>query len=89
MMRKHLGRFFMRTTLDIDDKVLLAAKELARQQRLSTGEVVTRLLRDALTGRSSATSSAAPSVAGFRPFPSRGVPVTDADVNALRDAEGV
>ncbi len=79
----------MRTTLDIDDQILQAAKELARQQRVSTGLVVSRLLRDALTGRGSDTRTDAPAVAGFRPFPSRGIPVTDADVNELRDAEGV
>ena len=41
----------MRTTLDIDEDVLAAAKELARRQRLSTGRVVSRLLRQGLTGQ--------------------------------------
>ena len=35
----------MRTTLDIDDDLLAAAKELARRQGSSTGQVVSRLMR--------------------------------------------
>jgi hypothetical protein len=42
----------MCTTLDIEDDVLEAAKELARRQGASTGQVVSRLLRAALHGRS-------------------------------------
>ena len=35
----------MRTTVDIEDDVLQAAKELARQQQVSAGTVISRLLR--------------------------------------------
>ena len=38
----------MRTTLAIDDDVLVAAKAIARQQRRSVGEVVSELARRAL-----------------------------------------
>ena len=38
----------MRTTLAIDDDVLVAAKAIARQQRRSLGEVVSDLARHAL-----------------------------------------
>ena len=41
----------MRTTLDIDDDVLLAAKERAARERTSVGAVVSRLARDALSGK--------------------------------------
>jgi hypothetical protein len=37
----------VRTTLDIEDDVLAAAKELARRQGTSAGQVVSRLLRAA------------------------------------------
>jgi hypothetical protein len=37
----------MRTTLDIDDDVLLAAKEIARRDRKSVGRVVSELARAA------------------------------------------
>jgi hypothetical protein len=35
----------MRTTLDIDDDVLLAAKELARTQGVTAGRVISDLVR--------------------------------------------
>ena len=83
----------MRTTLDIDDDVLVAAKELARQKHLSAGQVVSQLLRKVLTGRSENTlqdaDSTKHSVAGFRPFPPGKAVVTNEAVNRLRDAEGV
>ena len=38
----------MRTTLDIDDDVLLVAKELAAQKRISIGKALSELARHAL-----------------------------------------
>lgn len=38
----------MRTTLDIDDDVLLAAKELAEAQKSTAGKVLSELARKAL-----------------------------------------
>lgn len=84
----------MRTTLDIDDDLLAAAKELARRERSTAGQVVSRLLRRSLTGAEAAPAAAgrkrrAP-VAGFQPFVARaGVVATNEQVDALRDAEGV
>ena len=40
----------MRTTVNIDDDVLLAAKELARQRGVATGQVLSDLARRALSG---------------------------------------
>ena len=83
----------MRTTIDIDDDVLDAAKELSRRQNLSAGKVVSQLLRQALSGQAPGatvqTTAAAATVGGFRPFAVRGVVVSDDLVNALRDADGV
>lgn len=82
----------MRTTLDIDDDLLAAAKELARREGSTAGAVVSRLLRRSLTGQEppAARKGTARRVAGFEPFPPRpGVIATDEQVNALRDAEGV
>jgi Arc/MetJ family transcription regulator len=83
----------LRTTLDIDDDLMAAAKELARSERSSAGKVVSRLLRQSLTtanapaGRSAGRTRA---VAGFKPFPARaGIVVTNEEVNALREAEGI
>ena len=39
----------MRTTLDIDDDILLAAKDLARRRHASLGKVVSDLARTGLT----------------------------------------
>jgi hypothetical protein len=85
----------MRTTLDIDNDVLEAAKELARKQNLSAGQVVSQLLRRVLTGQtenistSQGAKSKKPSVAGFHPFPAGKAVVTNDAVNRLREAEGV
>lgn len=84
----------MRTTLDIDDDLLAAAKELARREGRTAGEVVSRLLRQSLTGQgrvpARAPRRAARRVAGFEPFPPRpGVVTTNDQVEALRDAEGI
>lgn len=47
----------MRTTLAIDDDVLLVARDLARQQRRSIGEVVSDLARRSLRSEDSDGSS--------------------------------
>jgi hypothetical protein len=39
----------MRTTLDLDDDILQAAKELALVQRTTAGKVVSELVRKALS----------------------------------------
>lgn len=82
----------MRTTLDIDEDLLAAAKELARRERSTAGQVISRLLRHSLTGAAAPPTKTARTrkVAGFRPFPAReGVVSTNDQVEALRDAEGV
>jgi hypothetical protein len=40
-----------RTTLDIDDDVLTAAKQLADAEKKTPGQVISQLARHALTGR--------------------------------------
>ncbi len=42
---------FMRTTLTIDDKVFVKAKQLAAEQGRPMGELVTQALRDAMNPR--------------------------------------
>ncbi len=39
----------MRTTLDIDDDILLATKEIARQRGVSMGQALSDLARQSLT----------------------------------------
>ena len=79
----------MRTTIDIENDVLAAAKELARQQNVAVGKVISKLVRDALSGRGSQEGIPEATVAGFRPFPARGKIATNEDVERLRDTEGV
>ena len=83
----------MRTTLDIDDDLLAATKEIARTEGATAGQVVSRLLRKSLTGGAAVPSigtSRPASVAGFEPFAAKpGVVATNQQVDALRDTEGV
>lgn len=82
----------MRTTLDIDDAVLMAAKELARRQGKTAGEVISTLARQALTqprqGPATTVGEASASY-GFRPLPADGVIVTNEIIDRLRDEHGV
>lgn len=71
----------MRTTLDIADDVLAAAKERARRDGRTLGETISDLARRALCA--SADSTAAP-VLGFKPFAARGELVTNERIDALR-----
>lgn len=76
----------MRTTLDIDDDVLQAAKERARHEGSTAGKVISDLVRRALTVVSDgAHARSAKGVGGFRPFPNRGGVVTNELVDRLRD----
>ncbi len=72
----------MRTTLAIDDDVLLAAKAIAEQERKSVGEVVSALARNALhRPQPPATRNGVP----LLPIRSQKAIVTLDTVNALRD----
>lgn len=80
----------MRTTLDIADDVLAAAKELARQQGKSAGEVISVLARRALTGTTDASAVREPRTSyGFKPFAADGKVVSNEAIDRLRDREGV
>lgn len=80
----------MRTTLDIDDDVLAAAKEIGRRERKTAGAVLSHLARLALTERIAAKPAVREPKAnyGFTPLAPRGVVVTDALVNKLREDVG-
>lgn len=76
----------MRTTLDIADDVLQAAKERAHRERKTAGQIISELARSALNA-SPATdrNQVLPSIQGFRPFPKRGGIVTNDLIDRLRD----
>lgn len=56
----------MRTTLDLDDAVLTAARNLARAERISLGAAVSRLAR---RGLSAPTPGAGAVDVAYSPFP--------------------
>jgi len=76
----------MRTTLDIADDVLQAAKERAQREKKTIGEMISDLARQALTAPSEQLSmqETAP-VYGFRPFAPRGGIVTNELIDKLRE----
>ena len=80
----------MRTTLQLDDDVLAAARVLARQRRRSVGDVISDLARQALSG---ATDGGLENVLAQRsglpqlPVMASGGVVDLERVNQLRDEE--
>ena len=76
----------MRTTLDIENDVLFAAKDLAKRQRKTAGQVISELARKGLASGSGAPSTREPKAAyGFRPFPKEGRVVSNELINKLRE----
>lgn len=74
----------MRTTLDIDDDVLAAARSLAAQRQESIGKVVSDLARQTLTKRPKLTTR---SGVPLLPVKQGTQPVTMEMVNELRDGD--
>ncbi len=86
----------MRTTLDIADDVLFAAKEIAQREKKSLGQVVSELARKAFQaptqgGGPATLLQASERLAsyGIEPLPSRGGLVTNEQIDRMRDAEGI
>jgi hypothetical protein len=76
----------MRTTLDIDDDVLQAAKELARAEKKTAGQVISELVRKALIQPIAPLETDKIEIRnGFTLLPRRGVIVTNELVNTLQD----
>ena len=77
----------MRTTLDIEDDVLQAAKELAQRQGGSAGQVISDLAR---RGLNATPTKRRPGLHGGVPvLPSRSEIVTLDHVQKIQDQEGV
>jgi hypothetical protein len=77
-----------RTTLDIDDDVLAAAKELAKAQNSTAGQILSELARKALTHHAD-TSAPAPHGLlyedGWYVLPSRGAVVTNELIDEIQE----
>jgi hypothetical protein len=74
----------MRTTVDIDEDILLAVKELAKRQGSTAGKVLSELARRGLM-----VSRPRPARNGVPVLSSRGEVVTVEKLHRLADEEGV
>ena len=78
----------MRTTLDIDDALLAAAKEIAQASNSSAGAIISELARK---GLAQASGQAGRRVSGFPVFSiaNRAEPLTSATVKSILSDEGL
>jgi hypothetical protein len=80
----------MRTTLDIEDDVLQAVKELAQYEKTTAGKVVSKLVRKALKGASDRHINKGYTFRNGVPvLPSRGEIITNEHINRIREEEGI
>jgi len=78
----------MRTTINLDDDVLLAVQERARREKRTAGAVLSDLARQALTAKSERRpGDRASDRHGFQPLPQRGVAISNALIDRLREDE--
>lgn len=77
----------MRTTLDIDDDILAAARELARAEKKTVGQMISELARKALTApdRSGMAEEGQSGLADWPTLPRRGGIVTSEQVRKIQD----
>ena len=89
----------MRTTLDIADDILFAAKEMAQREKKPLGQIISELVRRAFASAATpyppGAQVGAPQVSerlasyGIHPLPKRGGIVSNELIDRLRDAEGI
>lgn len=77
----------MRTTLSIDDDVLLAVQERARREKRTAGAVLSDLARQGLTSQHRQPADRVASRHGFQPLPHRGAAISNALIDRLREDE--
>jgi len=79
----------MRTTLDIEDDVLQAAKELSQREGVTAGQIISTLARRGLAMPAAGHKSRVSTRGGVPVLPSRGEVITLDQVQRLMDKEGV
>ena len=77
----------MRTTIDIDQDVLQAAKEISRRQKRTAGSVLSELAREGLRASGSRAGTPGDDFLGFEPIASGGTLVTQELVEQLLDED--
>ena len=77
----------MRTTVNLDEDVLVAVRERARRENRPAGQVLSELARQALTSRQTSGKRPVTARHGFQPLPHRGPAVSNALIDRLREDE--
>lgn len=77
----------MRTTVNLDEDVLLAIRERARREKRPAGAVLSDLARQALTSQQRRGGASQAARHGFQPLPHRGPAVSNALIDRLREDE--
>ena len=75
--------------MDIEKDVLQAAKELARQEGSTAGQIISKLARRGLTSPVAGDNKTLATRNGVPVFPARGEVVTLEHVRELMDQEGI
>jgi hypothetical protein len=79
----------MRTTIDIEDDILQAARELSQRENRTIGQVISDLARRGLAAPRLTAKTRQVTRGGVPLLPSRGEIITLEHVQRLRDEEGV
>lgn len=79
----------MRTTLDLDPDVLQAAKEIAQKERTTAGQIISKLVRQALVGSKPHSEDVFVYKNGLPVLASRGEIITLEHVQQIMDEEGI
>lgn len=79
----------MRTTINIAEDALLAARHVAQRERISLGEAVSELVRRGTRNDDMAALRAAPLRGRFALLPARDEVVTPQHVRELMEREGI
>ena len=79
----------MRTTLNLADDALLAAKQVAARERVSLGEAVSQLVRAGVSARPAPKTRLLPLRGRYALLPQRDEIVTPEHVRELMEREGI
>lgn len=79
----------MRTTLALDDDVIAYARSHAQRERISPGEVVSRLARQGIVAQARFHTTLAEPKSRYALLPARDEAITPEHVRGLMDQEGI
>jgi hypothetical protein len=79
----------MRTTLALDDDVFVFARARAQRERITVGQMISRLARDGIRAQNTQTTLPAEPKSRFALLPARDEIITTEHVRDLMDQEGI